>query len=97
MRGRVVHQIGTLRLKVSVSVTFVPDTLSERIATVVAELVSDLRISQAELSRRTGIHQGTISHFLRGSRTITLDHLEAICHALGVSVTAVVDEAESRP
>jgi transcriptional regulator with XRE-family HTH domain len=55
-------------------------------------------MSQAELSRRTGIAQSNLSNIERGKRDITVSTLLQICLALGVKPSGVLDAAiQSRP
>ena len=45
-----------------------------------------LRISQEELAYRAGLHRTYISDVERGSRNVSLESIEKIAHALGMSV-----------
>jgi transcriptional regulator with XRE-family HTH domain len=48
--------------------------------------------SQAELARRSGVPQPTISRLEAGkTRTIDLDNLERLANALGVNASALID------
>ncbi|MGH2625623.1 MAG: helix-turn-helix domain-containing protein [Anaerolineales bacterium] len=47
--------------------------------------------SQAELARRSGVNQGTISRVERGeTRTLALHNLERLAKALGVSPRSLI-------
>jgi transcriptional regulator with XRE-family HTH domain len=51
-------------------------------------------VSQNELSRRTGISQGSIFNLLRGDREIQTDTVQKIADALGVKSTELAVEHE---
>lgn len=52
-------------------------------------------ISQTRLAELTGMSQAKISKTIRNNQgSLTLDQLEAICSALKVSPTGVIDRAE---
>lgn len=50
-------------------------------------------VTQAELGDLVGISQSQMSKVMLGKRVLTVDQLTAICHALGLSVTDVVQRA----
>lgn len=73
----------------------VPGPISTAVTQLIATTSEELLLTQSELGRRTGIHQVTISRTFRGEREFTLDELDAICDALGLSLLAVINEAKS--
>jgi DNA-binding Xre family transcriptional regulator len=50
--------------------------------------------SQTWLAAEVGISQSQMSKHLRGERTLNLDQLDAICHALGLHLHDVVQAAD---
>lgn len=58
---------------------------------LLAELLADRGLSQAELGRRTGLPRSTVSELLGGKRPFTLSHLHAIAAALGVPAAAFLN------
>jgi transcriptional regulator with XRE-family HTH domain len=61
-------------------------------------LERDLKgISQAELSRRSGIAQANLSNIENGKQDITVATLLHICVALGVKPSSVLDASVGRP
>lgn len=74
----------------------VPGTLSLVVTRVIRDVAEDLYLSQAELGRRSGVPQSTISRAYKGTQAFTIDQLDALCSVLGVSLAAVVDEAQKR-
>lgn len=65
----------------------------ERLNTAVADelyaVLGRRRISLAELSRRTGINQGTLWRRLNGPYALSLDDLAAISRALDLPITSL--------
>jgi transcriptional regulator with XRE-family HTH domain len=75
--------------------------LREFVAEEIRVLLARQRISAAELARRTGIKQSTISRRMTGETAFDMDDLEVIARALGVQVqdllparTAAGEESE---
>ena len=55
-----------------------------------SRILGDKRISQAELSRRTGIGINTICHYYNEvTDRINLEHLDRICEALDCDITDI--------
>lgn len=54
-------------------------------------------VSQAELARRVGLDQSGVSRLERGKRPVTLPTLRAVARALGVPVTALLDDDDRAP
>lgn len=71
--------------------------MSNLAAAVKAELIrvmAEEGVSQNELSRRTGIHQTSISSLLRGDREIQTDTIEKLASHLGMQARIVFEPAE---
>lgn len=57
-----------------------------------SRILGDRRMSQAELSRRTGIRPMTINDWYHDiTDKISLDHLDKICEVLQCSVTDLIE------
>lgn len=57
-----------------------------------SRILGEKRISQAELSRRTGIRPMTINDWYHDiTDKISLDHLDKICEVLECSVTDIIE------
>lgn len=61
--------------------------LREHVAEEIRVLLARKRISAAELARRTGIKQSTMSRRMTGETAFDMDDLELIAEALEVEVT----------
>ncbi|MCC3276407.1 helix-turn-helix domain-containing protein [Arthrobacter sp. zg-Y20] len=70
------------------------DPVLDAVPAVLRAQIAYRNASQSSLSRETGIPQSTISRILSGQRVVDLEQLVQICRALGVSVGAVMDQAE---
>ncbi|MBQ8133927.1 MAG: helix-turn-helix transcriptional regulator [Clostridia bacterium] len=56
-----------------------------------SRLLGDLRISQAELARLTGIRKNTISNYYNEmTDRVNLEHLDRICEALNCDITELL-------
>lgn len=51
-------------------------------------------MTTSELGVRSGISQSQMSKYLRSERTMNLEHLDAVCAALGLDVVEVVRAAD---
>lgn len=55
-----------------------------------SRILGDMRIPQAELSRRTGIGTNSICHYYNEvTDRINLEHLDRICEALDCDITDI--------
>ena len=70
------------------------DPVLEAVPAVLRAQIAYRNASQSSLARETGIPQSTISRILSGQRVVDLEQLVQICRALGISVGAVMDQAE---
>lgn len=52
----------------------------------IREAIRKSPLTQAEISRQTGISEGQISGFLKGTRGLTLATLDSLCEFLGVQI-----------
>lgn len=60
----------------------------------IREARKQANLSQAELGRRVGLDQSGISRLERGERPITVETLKMLAKALGVSPSALLEEAD---
>jgi transcriptional regulator with XRE-family HTH domain len=51
-------------------------------------------VTQADLVRKTGISQPTISRILKGEKVADLTQIQLICTAIGVSWVDLLDQAQ---
>jgi transcriptional regulator with XRE-family HTH domain len=70
-----------------------PGPLTVAVAAILNRAFLQAGISQKKLGAAVGISQSQMSKHLRGERVLDVDQLDAICFALGLSITAVVSEA----
>lgn len=69
-------------------------SLSSLLGTVVAQRRRESGISQEEFAFRAGLHRTSISLIERGCKSPTLDTLDQIAKALGVSPAVLLADAE---
>lgn len=69
-------------------------SLSEAFAVVLKKHRMDRGLSQEALAKLAGLHQTGIGFLERGERSPSIDTLEAISEALGVSVSSLMSQAE---
>ena len=67
---------------------------SRAVARALAVHLGDVGMSQAEVARRAGLSQTRTNLVLRAERAITVEETALICEAIGVSVSAILREAE---
>jgi DNA-binding Xre family transcriptional regulator len=70
------------------------DSLNERVAEEIRVMLARRNISAAELARRTGITQRSMSRRITGEKAIDLLDLEKIARALEVEVTTLLPAAD---
>ncbi|MGY4859490.1 helix-turn-helix domain-containing protein [Cryobacterium sp. AP23] len=70
-----------------------PGPLTVAVAAILNRAFLQAGVSQKKLGEAVGISQSQMSKHLRGERVLDVDQLDAICLALGLSITAVVSEA----
>jgi len=68
--------------------------LSSAFAVVLKKHRLDSGLSQEALAKRARLHQTGIGFLERGERSPSIDTLEAISKALGISVSSLMSEAE---
>lgn len=71
-------------------------TLSEAVSKVLRTYTEESLLSQVELARRSGISQPHISNAFNGKSAFSIDQLDMICAALGITAAAVIHEAEQQ-
>jgi len=72
-----------------------PGPLSLEVASILrAEMGRQNNMSKAELARRSKLDRTAVSDIVRGLSQADIEQLDAICQALGISMTAVIKEAE---
>ena len=73
-----------------------PGALSLGVASALrAEMGRQDNMSKAELARRAGLDRTAVSDIVRGLSQADIEQLDALCQALGISMTAVIEEAEA--
>lgn len=65
-------------------------TISEVVAANLEAVMSEQKISQYALSKRSGVPQATVSRILRRIHTPGLEVLEALANGLGVPLTPLI-------
>lgn len=73
-----------------------PGPLSRHIAAILEAERKAQGLSQVALAARAGFTQSQLSKHLRGERVLTVDGLDDLCTALGLSIVDVVREADDR-
>lgn len=72
-----------------------PSAVAQEISNILAHRAHAARVTQAELAKAADISQSQLSKILRGDRQMDVDHLYAMCGALGLKVRDVIREAEA--
>jgi transcriptional regulator with XRE-family HTH domain len=60
--------------------------IAEQLRVAIQEALWDQGIPQAELARRCGMSEATISRFRRGKRSLSLEAIDELLAALGLEV-----------
>jgi len=63
---------------------------------LLAHMLEERGISQADLVRKTGIAKATVSDLAAGKRPFTVDHMHSIAAIVGLRATAFMPKAEPR-
>ena len=66
------------------------------VAQVLREHADQQNLSGAEIARRSGVSQAQVSRVFAHKRAVSVDHVLAIAHALGLRGSDVFAEAERR-
>lgn len=61
-------------------------------AVFVRQALAHAGISQAELARRTGVSEPTVSQWVKGTRTPSMASMKKIADACGMSLQLTVEE-----
>lgn len=59
-------------------------------------LRAEQKLSQEDLALECDLHRTFIAHVERGARNVSLDNIEKIANALGVSVCRLLDSTSDR-
>ncbi len=73
-----------------------PQALGMEVAALLREAVARREMTQAEVGQKAGISTSQVSKYLRAIRPITIDELDNICRAIGVSFERLIVEAGYR-
>lgn len=65
---------------------------AERFSKNLKRAIEDSDMSQAEIARKTGLGQGTISRYLTGDRSPKAYHITELSKVLGVSTDDLIDD-----
>lgn len=71
-----------------------PGALDVALGAVLWDLLNKAQMSQRSLATSAGLNQSQLSKYMRGEVSFNVVELDAVCHALGRSVTEVIDAAE---
>lgn len=72
-----------------------PGPLSLEVASLLrAEMGRQNNLSKSELARRAGLDRTAVSDIVRGLQQADIEQLDAICQALGVTLTDILVKAE---
>lgn len=70
--------------------------IERRLGTSIKNWRARLGIAQDELARRSGVHRTYISDIERGSRNVSLKSVEKLAKALGISVSTLFADMDSK-
>lgn len=65
-----------------------------RVAEAIWKTMEECGVSKAELAKRVGTTQSSITQMLSGSRNMTLQTLSDICFVLGQEASVVIDKCD---
>lgn len=72
-----------------------PGPLSLEVASLLrAEMGRQHNMSKSELARKSGLERTAVSDIVRGITQADVEQLDAICQALGITLTSVIKDAE---
>jgi len=71
-----------------------PGPLTRSIAAKLKAAADDLGISQDQLGKKIGQSQSQVSKYLRGEVALSVEDVDNLCRALGLSLTDVVGSAD---
>jgi transcriptional regulator with XRE-family HTH domain len=75
----------------------VPQPLTIRFGEAVKSARTERGLSQEELGRRSGLHRAHVGEIERGEISPTLDSVQVIAAALGVTPSKLIADAEQPP
>lgn len=70
--------------------------LSIEVGRILVDAMTARSVTRSEVAHRSGISEAQLSRALRGLKVFTLEQLDAVCTAIEVSITDVIDEADRR-
>jgi transcriptional regulator with XRE-family HTH domain len=68
-----------------------PSSARNRLALNLRRLREGLGLSQEALADRAGLHRTYVGSVERGERNISIDNIERLAHALGVSAASLLE------
>ena len=71
-----------------------PSPLSQAIARILSEAISEAAASQRQIADSAGISPAQLSRVLNGLKVFTIDQLDAVCDALRLDLVDVIERAE---
>ena len=73
-----------------------PSSIQESVGEVVRKRRTALGLSQEEFAAKIGLHRTYVGGFERGERNLTLANLSVVANGLGIKLSSLIAEAESR-
>ena len=71
-------------------------TLKEKLGSNIKDLMRQKSVSQQELANHVGVHQTSVSFWLKGEKTPHFDTLEKIAEYLDTSVAELLDDGSGK-
>ncbi|MEV8269116.1 helix-turn-helix transcriptional regulator [Microbacterium oleivorans] len=71
-----------------------PGPLSKAVADLLSSNIASGGFRQGTIARAAGLSASQLSRCLSGQKVFTLDQLDAVCQALGVSISDIVGHAD---
>lgn len=71
-------------------------TLKKQLGTNIKDLMRQRGVSQQELANHVGVHQTSVSFWLKGDKTPHFDTLEKIAEFLDTSVAELLDDGSGK-
>ena len=72
------------------------ETLSQAVSATLRAERAAAQMTQAELAERSGLGYQTVMRLEKGERSPSVSQLAALCSALGLSMSDLVERAEQR-
>ncbi|APF32913.1 XRE family transcriptional regulator [Microbacterium sp. SGAir0570] len=74
-----------------------PGPLSRHVAHLLSIEIARRGLRQSDIAARAGMSSSQLSRVLAAKKVFTLDQLDAVCRAVGVPITQVVDVPGQQP